>query len=478
MTSRKIIRFLSISLIALSTFSGELGHAQTASNSLPQSKEYGIYDTDLLPASFHAGRRTALLNKLPEGAAALFLAAPMRNRANDVSYKYHQDPNFYYLTGLTEANSALLLSKDGIELPNGKRTHEVLFVQQRDPAKEIWTGYRLGPEGSKSILGFENVLLIDSLNSFLKTILPNTQQLYYKPMYDAVTADPTIDTTFNLWNAAKEQLITKYPLLQVESPLAFLAQLRSIKQPEELELMKKSIRISMDAHKEIMRRVRPGWHEYEMQALGEYVFTKNGAEYTGYPCIVGSGENSTILHYESNRRKTAPGDFIEMDIGAEYHGYSADITRSFPITGKFTPEQRAIYNIVLEAQDSGIKASQADSIFKAPHLACVSVITKRLLELGIIKKPEDYKKYFMHGTSHYLGLDVHDAGLYGPLQPGNVITVEPGIYIKAGSDCDPKWWNIGCRIEDDILITANGPVILSNELPRTPIEIEKLMTKD
>jgi Xaa-Pro aminopeptidase len=255
-----------------------------------------------------------------------------------------------------------------------------------------------------------------------------------------------------------------------------LSEMRSIKQNEELILLRKAITISNDAHNNIMHAVKPGWSEYEMQALGEYIFTKNGCEYTGYPCIVGSGNNSTILHYETNRRKTESGDFIEMDIGGEYHGYTADITRSFPVNGKFSPEQRTIYDLVLEAQDSGIAEAKAGNIFKAPHNAAVSVITRGLLKLGIISKPDEYKKYFMHGTSHFLGLDVHDPGNpIKPLQDRQIITVEPGIYIAEGSPCDKKWWKIGCRIEDDILITTQGPEILSRYSPRKADDIEKLM---
>jgi Xaa-Pro aminopeptidase len=242
-------------------------------------------------------------------------------------------------------------------------------------------------------------------------------------------------------------------------------------------LMRKAIAISNDAHNAVIHDARPGWFEYQIQAEAEDIFTKNGAEYTAYPCIVGSGPNSTILHYETNRRHTEPGDFIEMDMGAEYHGYCADITRSFPISGAFTPEQRAIYELVLNAQDSGIKACIAGMPFQSAHIAAVRVIKAGLMRLGIIKDSNMYKFYFMHGTSHYLGLDVHDAGTGGPLTPGNVLTVEPGIYIPAGSNCDPKWWNIGCRIEDDILVTDHGPEILSANSPRDIAPLEKLMQR-
>jgi Xaa-Pro aminopeptidase len=439
---------------------------------------YGLYDADRLTPGFHAGRRAALLQKMHGHSVALFLAAPERTRANDVEYLYHQDPNFYYLTGHLESAAALLLSKDPITLSDGSQTHEVIFVQRRDPAQETWTGRRLGPQGANSVLGFAAAFKYDTLNAFLKPILEKTDTLFYTPSFENTITDPTTDSTVQIWATLKATLLNRYPKLYNTNIRREMAVLRMVKQPEELVLMRKSIAISNKAHNEIIAHAKPGWHEYEMQALGEYIFTKNGAEYTGYPCIVGSGENSTILHYESNRRQTVKGDFIEMDIGAEYHGYSADITRSFPISGKFTQEQRLIYDLVLEAQDSGIRVSMVDSDFRAPHRAAVNVITRGLFKLGIITDSADYKKYFMHGTSHYLGLDVHDAGLYGKLEAGNVITVEPGIYIKAGSPCDKKWWNIGCRIEDDILITPDGPEILSKASPRKAVDVEEMMGRD
>jgi len=227
-----------------------------------------------------------------------------------------------------------------------------------------------------------------------------------------------------------------------------------------------------------MKALVPGMKEYQAQGVVEYMFKKEGSEYVGYPSIVGGGENSCILHYETNRKKLDPGNLLVIDAGAEYHGYTADVTRTLPVDGTFSYEEKAIYNIVLEAQEAGIKASREGAEFRAPHNAAAAIIQKGLQDLGIIKNPEDYLKYFFHGTSHYLGLDVHDAGNYGKLAPNTIITVEPGIYIAAGSDCDPKWWNIGVRIEDDVLITASDPEILSGSLPKTIPEIEALMKQE
>jgi Xaa-Pro aminopeptidase len=452
--------------------------------------KYGLYDTDRLPAYFHMDRRQQVIDSMESGSIALFTSAPKKNRANDVDYEYHQDPNFYYLTGLLEENSALILTKeeqrlDHVGKPGSSTTNAILFVQRRDALRETWDGKRLGVEGAAKILGFSHVYPIDALDSILtllirpkwrKRIPPIT--LYYTPTYQRAIHDHAIDHTVRLHDLMDSVLRQRYPEVERKSLQPVLGALRMVKTPEELVLLRKAIDITVEGVNEIMRNVEPGWHEYEIQALGEYVFQKNGSEYVGYPCIVGSGENSVILHYNTNRRQTKDGDVVEMDIGAEYHGYTADVTRSYPVNGKFTIEQRTIYDLVLEAQDSGIAACQVGNDFRAIHRACVSVISRGLVELGILKKAEDYRLYFMHGTSHYLGLDVHDPGTYGKLVENTVLTVEPGIYIKEGSDCDPKWWNIGIRIEDDILITSKGPVNLSIGSPRTAADVERLMREE
>ncbi len=437
-------------------------------------EKYGRYDFDRLTPEFHAGRRNLVLNQLTAGSVALFLSAPERVRSNDDDYAYHQDPNFYYLTGHIESHSALLLLGTTIVMADGASTREILFVQPRDPAQETWTGKRLGPQGAKSVLGFRYALTYDSLAYYLKRVLPTATTLLYDPA-ERQMQQPLLDTTWMLWDATKEALTKKYPKLSFASPQHMMAGLRSLRTPEEMVLLRKAIAVSNLAHNEILKNVKPGWYEYQIQALGEYVFAKNGCEYVGYPSIVGSGENSTILHYETNRRQTRAGDFIEEDMGGEYHGYTADVTRSYPVNGHFTPEQAAIYDLVLEAQDSGIRMARAGNPFRETHFAAMRVIKKGLYRLGIMKDTENYRQYFMHGTSHYLGLDVHDAGPYDTLRASNVITVEPGIYIKAGSPCDPKWWNIGCRVEDDILITEGDAVILSDASPRKRSDVERLM---
>jgi Xaa-Pro aminopeptidase len=242
--------------------------------------------------------------------------------------------------------------------------------------------------------------------------------------------------------------------------------------------MRKAIDMTCKAHEEVMKALIPGMKEYQAQAVVEFMFRNEGSEYVGYPSIVGGGENSCILHYETNRKMLEGGNLLVIDAGAEYHGYTADVTRTLPVDGVFSPEEKIIYEIVLEAQEAGIKACKPGAEFRASHKAAVAVIQKRLMALGIIKTPNDFMDYFFHGTSHYLGLDVHDAGNYGRLAPGNVITVEPGIYIPSGSPCDPKWWNIGVRIEDDILITTAEPENLSGKLVKTVAEVEAMMKEE
>ena len=256
-----------------------------------------------------------------------------------------------------------------------------------------------------------------------------------------------------------------------------MAQLREVKQPEELVLLKEAIDLTVKGFVKMMQTINPGMKEFQAQALVEHEARMSGSEYQGYPSITGAGENGCVLHYSTNRSKLDSGELVLVDIGAEYHGYTADITRTIPVCGVFSPEQKELYRLVLKAQQAGIAACKIGNSFNATHYAAKKVLADGLIQLGIIKEEAEVTRYFMHGTSHYLGLDVHDSGTRGPLKAGTVITVEPGIYITNGADCDPKWWGIGIRIEDDILITEDGPVVLSGALPRDVAGIELLMKK-
>lgn len=434
------------------------------------------YDKDLLPPAFHAGRRDALRALMPDSSVAVFFAAPVRNRANDVDYDYHADPDFYYLTGLREPNAMLLVFKEKIAIDT-LFTNELLLVQERNPREEAWTGRRLGPEAAQRTLQVSRVLSAAAFAD-MRIKFSSFSKVLFMPL-PADVRDDTDDPAdlFDLVARFKRRTEgnSNNELLRLAQ---YMAMLRQIKQPEEMTLLRKAITISCAAHIELIKALEPGMGEYETQAILEYEFRRRGAETVGYPSICGGGENTCILHYTTNRKPLTGGNLIVLDAGAEYHGYTADITRTLPVDGSFSAEEKAIYNIVLEAQEAGIAVCKPGNEFRAAHKAGVAIIKKRLKELGIISNEDDYGLYFFHGTSHYLGLDVHDPGLYGRLEAGNVITVEPGIYIPAGSPCDPKWWNIGVRIEDDILITTGAPENLSGSIPKTVPELETLMLTD
>lgn len=436
------------------------------------------YDTDLLSKEFHKGRRDALRKSLPDNTCAVFFAGAERKRANDTKFIYHQDPDFYYLTGLNEPNSMIIIFKEFQTFYDTIITNELIFVQGRNPAQESWTGKLLGIAGVKDKLGF-NLPFSNQQFADFKIDFSRFAKVYHKEFNNDIADNK--DDRGDLFSLIKHfRSKTEYPPNNPDhtSLSGFMATLREVKLPEELVLMRKAIDMTCLAHAEIMRALEPGMKEYQAQAVVEYMFRNQGSEYVGYPSIVGGGENSCILHYETNRKKLDGGDLLVIDAGAEYHGYTADVTRTLPVDGTFSIQEKIIYNIVLEAQEAGIKACVAGAEFRAAHKAAVAVIQKRLVEQGIIKHPNDFIDYFFHGTSHYLGLDVHDPGNYGKLSPGQIITVEPGIYIPTGSKCDPKWWNIGVRIEDDVLITNGQPEVLSGKLPKKVEEIEALMKEE
>lgn len=435
-----------------------------------------LYDTDLLPASFHSERRKLFREKMADKSAAVFIAAPLRNRSNDVDYKYHQDPDFYYYTGYRHPNALLLIFKDPQTI-NGQTAKEFIFIQESDEMMETWTGKVPSIAEVFHSSGIKTVAFNTSFdssgikwNQFEKIYLKTATNLNYNSVEQGSTG----------WMAArfKEQTSAITERVDRAAMAKINAMLREVKTPEEIELMKKAINLTCRGFIEVIKAATLGMTEQQLQTINEYFWYYGGAEYAGYPSIVGGGHNSCVLHYETNRKKLVEGDIVVMDMGAEYHGYTADVTRSFPINGRFTKEQKQLYDLVLKAQEAGIAVCKPGTSFNEPHKVATKIIAEGLVKLGIIKKEDEVRKYFMHGTSHYLGLDVHDAGTYGPLQPNSIITVEPGIYIKKGSPCDPKWWDIGIRIEDDILITEKEPVNLSGCVPKTIEEIEALMAQE
>lgn len=457
--------------------------------------------TDYLSAKFHKERREALRAKMPQNSVAVFFSNPIRNRANDVDFVYHQDPDFYYLTGYKEPNSVLVIFSNNQNNKDGKSYNEALYVQEKNPSAEQWTGLRLGMEGAKKELGFENALNgIAFLNSGIDYANFNT--VYFKEfeedirnsknekadLYKLISAfksqigynekvrspmDSNVQNEIN----AKKSVTSKKARINNKAILTYMASLREIKSKEELVLLTKAIRISAMGQREIMKAMHPGMSETEIQGIHEFVYKKYGSEFEGYPSIVGAGNNGCVLHYIENSKMKVENDLVLMDLGAEYHGYTADVTRTIPANGKFSIEQKLVYDLVYEAQEAGISAAKIGNNFNATDAAARKIISAGLVKLGIVKTERESRKYFPHGTSHHIGLDVHDPGLFNAFKANMVVTVEPGIYIPIGSDCDKKWWGIAVRIEDDILITTNGPVNLSAEAPRKSIEIEALMNE-
>lgn len=493
---------------------------------------------DYLSPDFHADRRAALRQKMPPNSVAIFFAAPVRNRANDVDFVYHQDPNFYYLTGYSEPHSVLMIFSEPQKDATGGTYDEILFAQARNEQSEMWTGRRLGPKGVEEKLGFKTVLshtefkdyalkfkdfekvmffdfkkdvrddprddsdLFDLKEQFkgragitadfdgvtheMHQVIANTSldvEMRKRSLYGMSRGNPKAlnDPIVKAFMEAKDQetrlkVVQKIPKtnLDVQTLPQLMGQLRETKTKEELELMRIACEVSAVGQVEVMKAMKPNMSETEVQGIHEFVFKKYGSEYEGYPSIVGGGNNGCILHYIENNKPRLGGDLVLMDLGAEYHGYTADVTRTIPADGTFSEEQKIIYNIVLEAQQAGFEECKVGNSFRAPGQVAREIIDKRLAEIGLIK-PGARHNYFPHGASHYVGLDVHDPGTYGTFQPGTIITVEPGIYIPEDSDCDPKWWGIAVRIEDCILITEDGWVNLSGRAPRTVEDIEKTM---
>ncbi|WP_298366899.1 aminopeptidase P N-terminal domain-containing protein [uncultured Lutibacter sp.] len=430
---------------------------------------------DYLSNNFHKERREALRKLMPKNSVAIIFANPIRNRSNDVDYLYHQDPNFYYLTGFKEPHSLVLIFKEEQKL-NNKSFNELLFVQEKNEYLEMWYGKRLGINGAKDKLGYKDVF---NGTTFLNIAIDFSKYstILFQNLHNDVRNTREEADLYNLIASFEKKLknVDERKINKKSLPY-FMASLREIKTKDELVLLKKAIEISAIGQIEIMKAMHPKMSELEVQGVHEFVYKKYGAEYEGYPSIVGAGGNGCILHYiENNKVEVEDGKLVLMDLGAEYHGYTGDVTRTIPANGIFSTEQKQIYDLVYKAQEAAIKAAKVGSSFTKPNKVSKDIINKGLVELGIIDSENDYHNYYPHMASHHLGLDVHDASNFGKLKENMVITVEPGIYIPKGSNCDEKWWDIAVRIEDDILITDKGPINLSSKAPRTSEAIELLM---
>lgn len=441
------------------------------------------YVDDLGP-EFHEKKRQEFRNQMPSNSIAFFFTSPIMKRSNDTDFMYHQDPNFYYLTGWKEPHGVLVIFKDNQQDNNGF-FNEILFVRERNEYREMWDGRRLGLRGAKK-MGFDRVKLrsdfiknsfkIDNFSNVLsmdirddvrdfkddKFDLYNLQNKFLEIVNDKESPD-------NLGDLKKE-----FNNISVNN---IMSNLRQTKDSLEIKLLTKAIKISSLAQIEVMKAIHGDMTEREVQGIHEFIYRKYGAAHEGYNSIVGAGANSCILHYITNESIDIDNQLILMDLGAEYRGYTADVTRTIPANGKFSPEQKEIYDLVYESQEAAIKKAVIGNTFNDIYLESIEIISNGLIKLGIIDDAKDARKYYPHGVSHHIGLDVHDPGSR-TLEKNMVITVEPGIYIPENSDCDPKWWNIGVRIEDDILITGTDPINLSEDAPRLSNEIEKLMEQD
>ncbi|MCV9388372.1 aminopeptidase P family protein [Reichenbachiella ulvae] len=449
---------------------------------------------DYLPMDFHAERRQALRDKMPDNSVAVFFSNPIRNRANDVDYIYHQDPNFMYLTGHREPHSVLLIFKEEQKV-EGKRFDEILFVRSKNALAELYDGYRLGKDGAKDKLKMEVVFETPRFESFNLDFSKFDKVLFYDFMNDVRQTEEEGDL-YDLIAQFKDKVNYNQNDLNIEPQSnnldvvlldLYMTELREIKTEAELDLLRKAVSISAIGQVEVMKAMKPGMSETEVQGMHEFIFKKYQAEYEGYPSIVGAGHNGCVLHYIDNYKPAIEdGELILMDLGAEYHGYTADVTRTIPVNGKFTEEQKLIYDLVYEAQQAAADSCQIGLPFSTLYDITAKIVNEGLVELGIYKSTKEIdiinpdtgrNRYYPHGCCHHIGLDVHDKGIYDRLEKNMVITIEPGIYIPEGSPAAKKWWNIPVRIEDDYLVTEDGCENLSIRAPRQSEEIEKMMAE-
>jgi Xaa-Pro aminopeptidase len=406
-------------------------------------------------------------------------SAPVHIRNNDVEQPYRQDSDFFYLTGFDEPESVLVLT-------NQHAQHRmVLFVRKRNPERETWDGPRAGVDGAVKHFGADVAYPIDQLADKLPDYLENVRRLHYR-----IGRDHAFDAkVFEALDVVRKRARMKKTVpSEIVDPSVTLHELRLVKSDDEIATMRRAAAVTRDAHLAAMEVARPGRHEFEVEAEMVRVFRKAGCERPAYEPIVGSGPNATILHYRKNDRVMREGDLLLIDAGCELGYYASDVTRTFPVSGKYSAEQRAIYDIVLAAQKAAIAACVVGGTVDGVHDVATGALVDGLISLGIVqgdrkKVLEDglYKPYYMHRTSHWLGMDVHDVGAYylngepRPLAPGYALTVEPGLYVPVDAECDAKWKGIGIRIEDDILVTDEGPVNLTVEIPREADEVERIL---
>ena len=413
-----------------------------------------------------------------EDGIAVLPSAPVRRRSRDVEYRFRQDSDFYYLTGFAEPDSVAILA------PGRENGEYVVFCRERDPLKERWDGSRAGPEGTVDFFDADDAFPIDDIDDILPGMLESRNRVYYTMGAYAEFDQQLTEWVKSLKNRESSGIHTPHEFIALDH---ILHDMRLYKSRAEIAAMRKAARIAVAAHKRAMRSVRPGLYEYEVEAEYIHEFRRHDATIS-YAPIVGTGANACTLHYVDNRAELKDGDLLLVDAGCEFDYYASDVTRTMPVNGRFSPEQRAVYEIVLEAQLAAIEKTVKGNHWNDPHDAAVRIITRGLKKIGLLKgtlpkliKDQAYREFFMHRTGHWLGMDVHDVGDYKVgdewrfLEPGMVTTVEPGIYIADSRKVPARWRNIGVRIEDDVAVTSKGPDVLSKDLPKDPDEIEKLM---
>jgi Xaa-Pro aminopeptidase len=432
----------------------------------------------ITPREF-ARRRKQLMRMIGRDSIAIVPAAPERIRSNDAHYPYRQDSDFHYLSGFGEADAVLAL------IPGRQHGEVILFCRERDPERERWDGPRLGTDAAPEVLGVDDAFPISDIDDILPGMIEGRDRVYYH-----FGRDPDFDLKLIGWVNRVRAMVRQ----GARPPHEFVAlghllhDLRLYKSPAEIKLMKRAADIAAAAHLRAMQRTRPGLTESVIEAELQHTFRSNHAV-ASYEPIVGGGANGCVLHYRANNAPLRDGDLLLVDAGAEFECYASDITRTWPINGRYSPEQRALYEVVLAAQASAIDQARAGIPFTAMHEAAVRVLTRGLCKLGLLSgtpeqnlKSGDYKRFYMHKTGHWLGLDVHDVGDYRvgeesrELEPGMVLTVEPGLYVAADEKTvDKRWRGIGIRIEDDVLVTKGDPIVLTDAITKDPDRIEALM---
>ncbi len=427
-----------------------------------------------------ARRRKQLMGLMEPNSIAIVPAAPERTRSRDTEYHYRQDSDFLYLSGFEEPQAVLVL------IPGREHGEYVLFVRERNREREIWDGYRAGPEGACSEFEADDAFPIDDIDDILPGLLEGKQRVYYAMGKDGEFDKHVMDWVNTIRAKVRSGATPPGEFLDLSH---FLNDMRLFKSAAELRVMKEAGEISARAHVRAMKACKPGAMEYQLEAEILHEFHTNGARFPAYNSIVGGGKNGCILHYIENSAPLKNGDLVLIDAGCELDYYAADITRTFPVNGKFSPEQKALYEICLQAQLAAIAVAKPGNHWNDPHEATVRVITEGLVKLGLLEgdvseliKNEAYKEFYMHRAGHWLGMDVHDVGDYKVggewrvLEPGMVMTVEPGIYVAPDNErVAKKWRGIGIRIEDDVVITKEGNDVLTKDVPKTVAEIEALM---